>query len=1084
MKARDLLRALASRNIRVSLEGDQLQVRAPAGRLETADVEALRAVRTELLDALREAGRWGLLLSGQQERLWFFEQTEPGLSAYTLPGAFRLQGPLDAQALRSALSDFVERHDLARVHVRTVDGTPVLSFAPAAPFDLRVLDAADLVDDLDDREAIEDLVVETGNASLALDEPPLIRFTLIRIGPSEHVLVVLVHHLIWDGWSFDIFLRDAGECYAARVEQREPRLPELVGSYGAFVLDQQGPTEATDAGHRYWAEALAAAPATLELPTDRARPPRVTYDGARIPLAVTQDVLEELRRLCREEGVTLFTLLLAVYAVLLHRLTGQDDLVVAAPMQGRSRQSLEEVVGFFVNTLPLRLRPARDEPFATFLHRVRDVVVGALEHRDTTFDWMVREFGRRDGSRTPLYQTMFTHQFAADRVRRWGDLDISSFARGTRSVTTDLGLWVREYVDRLDGGLDFRTDLWDEASAASMLRAYHALLAAVVSDRRVAVGNLPLLSESEAQAETKGRAGAERMPPREETVLGLVAAEVRRRPDAVAVADSAGTTSFAKLWGHSAATAALLHRAGASGAVVAVLMRRSRQLPTALLGVWRAGATYLPMDPDYPEERLRLMVEDSGVTHALVDGRTEDLARRLGLTALRLPDVETAADVDWRDVAPAASAYRIYTSGSTGRPKGVDIPQLALVSHLHAMRSLTGIAADDVWLAVTTISFDISILELLLPLVAGARVFVAWDAEARGSEAVAEVLAASAATIMQATPVVWRSLLDDRWQGRLRVAVCGGEALSPSLATGVGQHCGLLLHVYGPTETTIWSTATALADASGGVSIGRPIENTTVYVLDEGRRPVPQGARGEIWIGGLGVASGYWNRPELTAERFVSDPFVRGWGGRMYRTGDLGRWRADGQLEFLGRSDAQVKVRGHRIELTEIEAALESLPEVKAAAVDARGHDADRRLVAWVVPTDPVRPPTGSDIRAALRRRLPDAFVPGRFAVVDSIPVLPNGKRDRARLVDPLLDAPVQQPRQDPPQGAVELGIAAEWCALLGIKQVYRDDNFFELGGHSLLALRASAAIARRTGHKIDPRRFFFATLAQLAEPE
>jgi amino acid adenylation domain-containing protein len=1084
--AAELLVSLSARGIALRLDGEELRVRAPRGALTPDDVTLLRARKAELASELRRAGPWGTRLSAQQARLWFLERVEQGLTAYSLPGAFRIEGPLRPELLRAALEDFVARHGLGGVHFTSDAGRPTVVDGVPAPLELRLLEAADLVADARDDGALARWVEAAGDTAVPLDTPPLIRFTLIRRSATEHVLLLVVHHLVWDGWCFDLFLRDVGECYAARLEGRPASLPPLEARYADFVRAQRqalvGP--GGEERMRFWSSTLAGPLPDLDLPIDRPRPPVMTYGGARIPLAFDAEMLARVRALAQAEHVTVFTVLLAAYKALLHRVTGQTDLIVAVPVQGRGEPAFEQVVGFFVNTLPVRTQPTPSLAFREYLRQVSARFLAAIDHQDVPFETLVRSFGRRDASRTPIFQTMFTHQHTARRNETWGDVRVRSFNRGTRSVGTDIGLWVREYEDRVDGGLDYRTDLLDEGSARSLARAYARLLDAALRDPDVALSDLSLLDAQDLVAELALHEGPARDVATVESFLERIAAQARTRPQATAAADPSGTCTYAELWQESAAVAAGLGVRGvAAGAPVLVLLERSRRLPAVILGILRAGAVYVPLDASHPPERLRYMVTDSEAKFAIVDSSTESLARALGLQGVPLAML-LGSRGRWEHAVPHgdAAAYRLYTSGSSGRPKAVQVPHRALTNFLDGMHRLLGLAPQDVLLAITTVSFDISLLELLLPLVTGGRVDVASTDETLRAPALIAHLRASGVTVMQATPSTWRLLLDGGWSGGLRLALCGGEALPRSLADQIVTRATQVWNLYGPTETTVWSSAGPVGAGVGTVPLGRPMQNTSIHVLDEQRRVVPQGVRGMIWIGGAGVAQGYWKLAEQTAEAFVPDPFTDRAGARFYRTGDLGRWRADGTLEYLGRVDMQVKVHGHRIELREVQVALESIAGVRTAAVDARGEGADRRLVGWVVFDEGMDvPPTASELRREMRHLLPTYMVPAIILPVAEMPLTPNGKLDYRSLPDPTRAAAAERVGFAAPVGAMEEAIAAEWRRLLGVERVGRFDNFFEIGGFSLLSLQAVAAIEQRTGVRIDPRRFFFSTLAQLA---
>lgn len=1082
-----LLSSLHARGIGIRAEGEELRVRAPHGALTSEEVRLLREHRSELLAALRRSGRWGLRLSGQQERLWYLDRVEPGLTTYVLPAALRLEGPLRVDVLKEALRDFIDRHDLGRVHIRTEAERPELAFASESLLSFEELDAADVLRDPADPAELLEWVADASNMPLRLDEPPLIRFKLLRLDAGTHVLIVAVHHAIFDGWGFDILLREVGACYAARLERRAPALPPLAGSYADYVIAQQeritGPR--AEASERFWTEALAGPLPDLELVGDRSRPPQLTYAGRRVNFTLPGTELARMRALATDAHATVFLVLLTAYTALLHRMTGQQDIIVGVPVSGRNDPRFDDVVGFFVNTVVMRAKPETGMTFRELLRHVGGRFIAAIDHQETPFEWIARRFARRDASRTPVVQTTLTHQYAADRTAAWGDVRLRSINHQARVATTDLGVWVREYHDRIEGGLDFRSDLFDDATAESMQRAFFALLTAGVRDPDRALEELPLLDAREAEAETVGRRGPRRDPASLGSFLSRIDEQVAAAPDAIAVEDERGVVRYGELRTRAAAVASALRAQGvAAGDPVIVLVERDRHLPVLLLGVMRAGAVYLPFDTNFPAERLRFMVADSGARRVIVDAETRDLAVQIGLTPVMKDDLMMAA-ADGSASIPESSAvaYRLYTSGSTGRPKSAVISHGALTNFLTGMQELLALTPADILLAVTTVSFDISLLELLLPLVTGGRVVVASSDETINAPALAERMRSTSVTVMQATPATWRLLLDGGWTGGLRIALSGGETLPRSLADGLLGRCGVLWNMYGPTETTVWSMARRVRTGAGRVPIGNPLLNTDVYVLDQRQHPVPQGMPGEIWIGGHGVALGYWRRDDLTSARFRHDPFAGTADARMYRTGDLGRWRADGALDFLGRSDAQVKVHGYRIELTEVEAVLESLPWIRQAAVDARGEDADRRLIGWVLFEEGLDDrPTSSELRRELRHRLPAFMVPAMLVPVSEMPLTLNGKIDRQRLPDSARAAAADRLEFAPPQGRMEEVIAQEWCRLLGVEQVGRNDNFFEVGGYSLLSLQAVGAIEQRTGRRIDPRRFFFSTLAQLAE--
>ena len=1028
-------------------------------------------------------------LSLQQERLWYLHRIEDGLTAYNLSGAFSLDGALDVGSLESALRAFVDRHELLHAFVREDSGRPKLDTSGPTELSFRILDLGEIVGENGTEDDLKEWLEHEAERPLALDTAPLIGFTLVRVSETRHMLFLLVHHIFWDGRCFDVFLRDVGALYESRITAESPKLPALHARYQDFVGWQRGRVSGTrlEEAARFWDDVFATEPPTLDLPLQGSRPPEMTYAGDRVPVYFEADVLERLRHFARSEGSTVYLVLLSVFKVLLHRYTQQRDLIVATPVEGRAMPEFEDLIGFFVNTLVVRTRPSGALSFRDFHRQVRDTFLDAVEFQDTPFDWLVHRYARRDMSRTPLFQAMFTHQQTTHRRTAWGEVGVRSFPRGTRSATTDLGLWVREYDGYIDGGLDYRVDLFDRATMEDMADALHRLVGSVLDDPDVSLGNAKLLSREREGAETVGRSGPADPEMPQKPYLAQVRNRADRGPGEPAVRGADGAwLGRSDLWDSAGRVASVLLQSGVEpGDVVGLMVERSEHLAALVLGIHRAGCVYLPLDPEFPDARLRHMVRDSGAGFVLADagsmsGRSTLLeesnagliptARVLdrGLEVSRLEQREPRAD----DVA-----YLMYTSGSTGVPKAVEVTHASLANLLASAAETIGVGEADSIVALTTISFDISLLELLLPLCAGARLIVADDDTVRDPLALAELIRESGATIVQATPATWIMLLEAGWRGRLRKALSGGEALSRQLADRLLERADHVWNLYGPTETTVWSTAAEVLPHDEGVPIGRPLHNTRIYVLDADLHPVPTGTAAEIWIAGAGLARGYRDRPELTSQRFLSDPFVT--GEKMYQTGDLGRWREDGRLEHLGRLDLQVKVNGFRIELGEIETALERLDEVRQAIVEARGTEADRRLIAFVK-FETGKSLLAGEIRRSLKDSLPSFMIPALVVEVDEFPLTPNGKIDRTGLADPISQgSPVRQYQE--PEPGLEETVADVWRELLAVPRVGRHDNFFELGGHSLLSIQATVEIERRSGHSLDPRDFFFRSLAELA---
>ena len=833
----------------------------------------------------------------------------------------------------------------------------------------------------------------------------------------------------------------------------------------------------------YWRDRLEGAPAFLELPADRPRPPRFTYRGARLSFELPAGLRDGLKALSRAEGTTLFMTLLSGFSLLLARYSGQRDVVVGTPIAGRLRPELEDMIGFFANTLALRTSINEAQSFRELLAEVRTSSLGAFTHQQMPFEQLVEVLKpQRDLSRNPVFQVMFALQNMALPELALGELELRPWYLPRDGAQLDLTLYMWESDDGLQGTFEYATDLFDERTIERLAEHLATLLQAVVREPDADVLHLPLLDEQE-HGELVARGRGSVLPVADgETVLTWLEQRTAESPEAIAAEYEGERISFAELDVRANKLAHYLQGKGVgSESLVGVCVPRSLDMLVAVLGVIKAGGAWLPLDPDFPEERLRFMLEDSGARVLVSLSSVPVTAEGLALERVDLDRdaaLLAAADASAPGVSLSADqlAYTIYTSGSTGRPKGVQIEQRALVNFLRSMAREPGVSSSDVLVAVTTLSFDISILELLLPLVSGARLVIASRDTASDGQRLAATLADSNATLMQATPATWRLLIEAGWQGDGRLkALCGGEALPADLADALLARCGELWNLYGPTETTIWSTCAQVTDAHS-IHIGQPIGNTSIYIVDGQGQLQPVGVPGEIWIGGEGVARGYLGRPELTAERFLEDPFSP--GARVYRTGDLGRWRSDGTLQHLGRMDTQVKVRGFRIELGEIEARLAELESIDQAAVSVwEPTSGDQRLVAYYTGEAELPAP---ELRAHLQQSLPDYMVPQLFMRLEALPLTPNGKLDRKALPAPQAVASVRE--YTPPQGDTETRLAAIWQELLGAERIGREDNFFELGGHSLLAARSAARLNAEFGIELPLRTFFEApTTAGLA---
>ncbi|WP_329205926.1 amino acid adenylation domain-containing protein [Streptomyces sp. NBC_00683] len=1023
-------------------------------------------------------------LSWTQESLWFEEQLRPGDAAYNMPLVLRISGPLDTGVLQRAVDSVVARNAVLRSRFSLVDGAPVQTTVPRARVVVREADLGAV----SEASALESAMRET-KRPFDLAEGPLLRVAVLRSGGGTALLVLTVHHIVFDGWSFGLLLDALGEAYRADAGDTPQPSERPDGLQFADVARWE---RGELAGRRleellsWWSEYLGDTPTLLQLPTDRPRPPVQAHRGARYRFAIDAATSEGLRTLGRETGATLFMTLLSAFGVVLSRHTGQRQLLVGTPVANRSRPEFEELVGCFVNTVPVRV-DLRDEPvFTELLGRVRDSALAAFEHQQVPFSKLVgAHVAERDLSRNPLVQVLFALQNV-----RLGSFDAPGLSSELVEATAansqfDLNLRMLDDGREILGWLDYDTDLFDEATVQRLVEHLSNVTAAVVAQRQVPVSTVELIGSAERERLlTTWNDTAESWSP-EPTLTSLLEEQSRRTPGAVAVRFGGRQLDYAELHRRADRLALRLRGLGVGpDVVVGVRLERSLELMIGLLAVLKAGGGYLPLDPGYPAERLEFMLADSGAAVLLTGPGSSGVVAE-GVTVLTLgrgdaedgtgdgtpydAPVEAPADAPYPVAGPDHLAYTIYTSGSTGRPKGVQVPHRGIVNRLRWMQSAYHLDADDTVLQKTPISFDVSVWELFWPLLTGAVLVLADPGGHRDPGYLAELVQREKVTVCHFVPPMLGSFLDAPEAARcgsLRLVVCSGEALPAELAQRFHRTLPAALeNLYGPTEASVdvtrWSSRPDWSRP--GLPIGTPIANTRVYVLDGLMSPAPIGVPGELYLGGVQLARGYGGRPALTADRFVPDPFA-GDGSRLYRTGDLARWLPEGVVEYLGRTDDQVKVRGFRIELGEIEAALTALPGVGQAVVVVRADGpGDRRIVAYLTPgSTGTAGPTGRELRAGLGRVLPEHMVPSAFVLLDALPLSPNGKVDRGALPAPG-HARAEATEYRAPGTPAERQLAELWQQVLLIDRIGVRDNFFELGGDSMHAVRISG-LARERG--------------------
>jgi amino acid adenylation domain-containing protein len=1066
--------------------------RSPTVRELAGHVDALRA-RGEGLDALPPVvpvpRDRPLPLSWAQQRLWFLWQMDPESPLYNVPLGARLRGPLDAGALARALDGIVRRHEPLRTALPSRGGTPFQRVLAAAPGVLRVADLTGLAPAEREIEAGRRAAAEAA-APFDLERGPLFRALLLRLGAEEHVLVLALHHVVCDEWSMGVLARELRALYAASSRGEAAPLAPLPVQYADFAAWQREHL-AGDVLERqlaWWRAALRGAPTTLELPTDRPRPPVRGAAGATHRFRLPDGTGEGLRALARREGATPFMTLLAAFQLLLARWSGEDDLLVGTPVAGRSRLETEGLVGFFVNTLVLRGDLAGDPGFRALLGRAREATLGAHAHQDLPFERLVEELGgERDMSRTPLFQAMFALQDASGGPLGLPGLDTAPQPVKRATSRFDLSLFVAERDGAMGAALEYATDLFDAATVARMAGHLASLLAAAVADPARRVSELPLMG-GEERAQVLAEWNRTEAPcPADACIHHLFAAQARRAPDAPALLWDGGSRTYAELDAEANRLARRLRGLGVRPETrVAICLERSPELVAAILAVLKAGGAYVPLDPAYPAERLEFMLRDSGASVLVT---ADSLAGALRADGVPTVLVELQRDALLREdgsdpeveVSPDNLAYVIYTSGSTGTPKGVLVPHRGLPNVVATERRDFAPGPDDRVLQIASFSFDASLWDVVAALACGGALCLATGDAAMPGPGLLRFLREHGVTVATLQPSTL-AVLSPEELPRLRALVSTGDACTAEVVArwAPGRR---FFNGYGPTETTIGATLGECFADGRRPHIGRPFTNTRVYLLDRAGHPVPVGVAGEVHVGGVGVVRGYLGRPELTADRFVPDPFSGEPGARLYRTGDAARRLPDGTLDFVGRVDRQVKVRGFRVELGEVEAALAEHPAVLDAVVAARDDaPGGRRLVAYTVAAagEPAAP---AGLRAWLRERLPEYMVPAAFVALDTLPLTPNGKVDRRALPAPAADGFEAGDGHVPPRTATEEAVAASWAEVLGRERVGARDHFFELGGHSLLATQVVSRLRSRFGVELPVRALFEApTVEGLAE--
>lgn len=995
-------------------------------------------------------------------------------TAFNEAVSVRIDGPLDVALLTRCLNALIDRHEMLR-STFSRNGQEVClqaTLRPTLQFEDWSANSAE-----QRARALEDLWRNIAVSPMNLEEGPLLFVWLLKFEEQQHELVVAAHHLVCDGWSFGLLLNELVALY--KSEGNVGALPPAQSFFD--FAEENELSDVQNADTDFWREQFKVQPPTLDLPLDFARPRQRTFSARRYDFHMNADLVAALPKAAAKLKASLVQTVLAGYFVLLQRVTGADDIVVGLPVAGQATMKRHNQLGHMVQLLPIRVQLDESTPFSEVVRAVRSRVLEASDHPNFTFGKLV-EGMRLDRSRVPLIATIFNID------QPMGRLDFGTCKGSLRTIPRaaenfELFLNILQDPGQLTIEATYSTTLFTQDSVVSWLHALESILESAIQTADMTVGDFPLCRQLSAVQNQTNETNVDVVHP---DFVRAFRAQTAKTPDAVAVVASGQELTYRQLDERSNAWAAKLSENGiGDGSVVGVCCERSSKMLTAVLAILKVGAAYLPLDPDFPAERLVYMLSDSGAVAVLEDDAApaavrEAASKRLSLGSL--DELAPLAEYPLSPPHPLRLAYTIYTSGSTGKPKGVRIQNRAMINFLESMVREPGCTPGDTLLAVTTLSFDISVLELFVPLISGARVIIASRAEAKDGEQLAALIAKHDVNILQATPATWRVLLASTWANataaRPLKALCGGEPLPPDLISELLPRVGALWNMFGPTETTVWSTCKRISNTVGLVTVGKPIANTQVYIVDRRQQLLPVAVPGELCIGGSGVTLGYHNRPELTSERFVELPGL----GRVYRTGDLAKQLPNGEIQHLGRMDDQVKLRGYRIELGEIEAALKSCDGVQAAAVYLwEVGSQDVRLVACCVPAAGTELNTSS-IRKRLREILPAYMVPQYLQAVETIPLTPNGKVNRRALPRPELSESKILSKAEL-RGPSEELIAEVWTALLKPRNaIGRDDNFFEVGGHSLLALEAIRRIETLSGTRLTPTQFVSERLSALAE--
>jgi amino acid adenylation domain-containing protein len=1091
----EFLSDLCSLDVKLWVEDNRLRCSAPKDVLTPVIKQELAERKEDILDFIRNNNvalssdkqlirpvkrQANLPLSFAQQRLWFLAQLEPNNPFYNIPAAVSLQGQLNIEALEQSFNEIISRHEVLRTNFQTVAGQAIAVISKEKSLNLSIFDISNLPENQKVAE-IRQQTLQEAQQPFDISSDLLLRVKLLRLNNQEHIVLLTMHHIVSDGWSIGVLVEELATLYQAFCQGKPSPLPILPIQYLDFAAWQRQwlQKEVKETQISYWLKQLENAPKVLELPTDYPRPAIQTYRGASYSFELSKELSTALNKLSQQQGSTLFMTLLAGFQILLCRYTGQKDIVVGSPIANRNRAEIEGLIGFFVNTLLLRTNLAGNPTFAELLKRVREVALGAYAHQDLPFELLVEQLQpQRDLSHTPLFQVMFVLQNAPMSSLELPDLTLTPLESDSGTAQFDLTLSMAETESGLVGSFEYNTDLFAENYLQRMAGHLQTLLAAIVANPQQRLSDLPLLTEFEQHQLLREWNDTEIEYPQQQCIHELFAAQVEKTPDAIAVVFENQQLTYRELNQRANQLAHYLQKLGVKSEVlVGIYLERSLEMAIALLAILKAGGAYVPLDPTYPQERIAFVLEDTQAPVLLTQQHLIDnLQNQIKIVCV---------DRDWEIIAQESQqnpisestidnlAYIIYTSGSTGQPKGVLVNHRNVVRLFAATDSWFNFNQNDVWTLFHSIAFDFSVWEIWGALLYGGQLIVVPYWLSRSPEDFYKLLLTHQVTVLNQTPSAFRQLIQvEESLGSsnnlaLRTVIFGGEALQlENLRPWFERHgdrSPQLINMYGITETTVHVTYRPLTIADLEVAstsfIGRPIGDLQIYILDSYRQPVPIGVPGEMYIGGAGVVRGYLNQPTLTSERFIPNCFSNQPNARLYKSGDLARYLPNGDIEYLGRIDNQVKVRGFRIELGEIEAIISQYPAVRETVVVVSEESVNsQRIIAYIVPqTEPTLIIT--ELRSFLESKLPNYMVPAAFVTLEELPLTPNGKIDRKALPAPNTNRPQLEGVYQLPQTEIEQAIANIWQKLLQLEDIGIHDNFFELGGNSLLLVQVHSQL-------------------------